>query len=258
MSAACRAGRAGAGAVEPSGVVLLLPRASARRHQPARPLAAPAPSQPSLIRPHCSRRRPRGVWRARQPGHQPARGHAAVRGLGGPHDRALARGGGRAQEPQRACAAQGRGWASGAMAAACLAGAAWLRRREPGVLLARSSIPPSRTHTSAHRTPPLLSNPQVRTLVKPLLGMFHGEPRAKKWRAAVSAPRAAGRGGRGTAHRRAPRRSTGGSRQLQDGCAHAASLHSPPRPTTHPRPAPSRLPRPPPPRSTPPSRRRPR
>jgi len=27
----------------------------------------------------------------------------------------------------------------------------------------------------------------VRALVKPLLGMFHGEPRAKKWRAAVSA-----------------------------------------------------------------------
>lgn len=26
---------------------------------------------------------------------------------------------------------------------------------------------------------------QVRMLVKPLLGMFHGEPRAKKWRAAV-------------------------------------------------------------------------
>ncbi|PSC72239.1 tRNA-dihydrouridine synthase A [Micractinium conductrix] len=28
-------------------------------------------------------------------------------------------------------------------------------------------------------------SPNVRTLVKPLLGMFHGEPRAKKWRAAV-------------------------------------------------------------------------
>lgn len=29
---------------------------------------------------------------------------------------------------------------------------------------------------------------QVRLLVKPLLGMFHGEPRAKKWRAAVRGP----------------------------------------------------------------------
>ncbi|KAL4450138.1 hypothetical protein ABPG77_010807 [Micractinium sp. CCAP 211/92] len=28
-------------------------------------------------------------------------------------------------------------------------------------------------------------SPNVRTLVKPLLGMFHGEPRGKKWRAAV-------------------------------------------------------------------------
>ncbi|KAL4452462.1 hypothetical protein ABPG75_008124 [Micractinium tetrahymenae] len=30
-------------------------------------------------------------------------------------------------------------------------------------------------------------SPNVRTLVKPLLGMFHGEPRAKKWRAEVDA-----------------------------------------------------------------------
>ncbi|EFN54753.1 hypothetical protein CHLNCDRAFT_23819 [Chlorella variabilis] len=30
-------------------------------------------------------------------------------------------------------------------------------------------------------------SPNVRMLVKPLLGMFHGEPRAKKWRAAVDA-----------------------------------------------------------------------
>lgn len=30
---------------------------------------------------------------------------------------------------------------------------------------------------------------QVRALVKPVLGMFHGEPRGKKWRAAVSGRR---------------------------------------------------------------------
>ena len=41
---------------------------------------------------------------------------------------------------------------------------------------------------------------QVRALVKPLLGMFHGEPRAKKWRAAVGGGSALAARGRGDGH----------------------------------------------------------
>lgn len=37
-------------------------------------------------------------------------------------------------------------------------------------------------------------SPSVRVLFKPLLGMFHGEPRGKKWRAAVSIGAAGRRG----------------------------------------------------------------
>lgn len=48
-------------------------------------------------------------------------------------------------------------------------------------LACTSCLPPH----ALPRCPPATAAPQVRALVKPLLGMFHGEPRAKKWRAAV-------------------------------------------------------------------------